>query len=451
VQREAYVLARRGKAGMSELRSFLDGNGAVYRWIDVDADPLIGLLGSPEALDRLRLPAVLLDANLLEAPESYAEAFATPPAHIGADQRYLEAARWRCRLAEQLGLQTKPARNLYDVAVVGGGPAGLTAAVYAASEGLRTVVLERHVPGGQAGTSFRIENYLGFPEGISGFELARAAYGQAVRFGAEILVGVELTGGQPRPPGLFAFELTSGAVIETRSAVIATGVHYGRLDAPDVEERLGAGVYYGVAPNEAVFHRDGDVFVVGGANSAGQAALHLAGYARRVTLVVRGDSLESRMSRYLVDRLEQTPNVAIRTQTEVVGAEGDGRLERLVLAEHGSGDRITVAADALFILIGGKPLTAGFEGWLRVDERGYLVTGPDVLESEGQDTAWPLERDPFLLESSAPGVFVAGDVRRKSTKRVASAVGEGAMAVQLVHEFLASSRTPGPLRYGSSA
>jgi hypothetical protein len=185
-------------------------------------------------------------------------------------------------------------------------------------------------------------------------ELARAAYEQALGFGAEILIGVELTGGQPRPPGLFAFKLTSGAVIETRSVIIATGLHYVRLDAPDVEERLGAGVYYGVASNEAVFHRDGNVFVVGGANSAGQAALHLAGYARRVTLVVRGDSLAARMSRYLVDRLERTPNVAVRTQTEVVGAEGDGRLERLVLSEHGSGDQTTVAADALFILIGGQ-------------------------------------------------------------------------------------------------
>jgi thioredoxin reductase (NADPH) len=427
---------------MSELRSFLDGNGVLYRWIDVDADPLVGLLGSPEALDRLRLPALLLDGELLEAPESYAEAFATPPAHIGADERYLGAAGWRCRLAERLGLQTKPARSRYDLAVIGGGPAGLTAAVYAASEGLQTVVLERHVPGGQAGTSFRIENYLGFPGGISGFELARAAYEQALGFGAEILVGVELTGGQPRPPGLFAFELTSGAVIETRSAIIATGVHYVRVDAPDVEERLGAGVYYGVASNEAVFHRDGNVFVVGGSNSAGQAALHLAGYARKVTLVVRGESLASRMSRYLVDRLERTPNVAVRTQTEVVGAEGDGRLERLVLSERGSGDQTTVAADALFILIGGKPLTAGFEGWLRLDARGYLVTGPDVLESDGQSSPWPLERDPFLLESSVPGVFVAGDVRRNSTKRVASAVGEGAMAVQLVHQFLASGRSP---------
>jgi len=424
---------------MSELRTFLDGNGVVYRWIDVDADPLVGLLGSQEALDRLRLPALLLDGELLEAPGSYAEAFATPPAHIGTDERYLEAARWHCRLAERLGLQTKPTRSRYDVAIIGGGPAGLTAAVYAASEGLQTVVLERHVPGGQAGTSFRIENYLGFPGGISGFELARAAYEQALGFGAEILVGVELVGGQPRPPGLFAFELTSGAVIEARSAIIATGVHYVRLDAPDVEEHLGAGVYYGVASNEAVFHRDASVFVVGGANSAGQAALHLAGYARKVTLVLRGESLASRMSRYLVDRLERTPNVAVRTQTEVVGAEGDGRLERLILSERGSGDQTTVAADALFILIGGKPLTGGFEGWLRLDARGYLVTGPDILESDGRSSSWPLERDPFLLESSVPGVFVAGDVRRNSTKRVASAVGEGAMAVQLVHQFLASS------------
>lgn len=403
---------------------------------------VVGLLGSPETLDRLRLPAVLLDGEVLQAPESFADAFATPPAHIGADERYLEAAAWRCRLAERLGLQTKPAQDRYDLAVIGAGPAGLTASVYAASEGLRTVVLERHVPGGQAGTSFRIENYLGFPGGISGVELARAAYEQALGFGAEILVGVELTGGQPRPAGLFAFELTSGALIEARSVIVATGVHYVRLDAPEVEELLGAGVYYGVASSEAVFHRDGNVFVVGGANSAGQAALHLAGQARRVTVLVRGDSLAERMSRYLVDRLERTPNVVVRTRCEVVGAEGDGRLERLVLSERGSGDRETVDADALFILIGGRPLTAGFEGWLRLDANGYLVTGPEVLENDGRGTPWPLERDPFLLESSVPGIFVAGDVRQRSTKRVASAVGEGAMAVQLVHQFLAAGRSP---------
>jgi thioredoxin reductase (NADPH) len=257
---------------------------------------------------------VLLDGKLLEAPESYAEAFATPPAHIGGDERYLDAARWRCRLAEQRGLQTRPTRDRYDVTVVGGGPAGLTAAVYAASEGLRTVVLERHVPGGQAGTSFRIENYLGFPGGISGMELARAAYKQALRFGAEILVGVELTGGRPRPPGLFAFELTNGAVIETRSVIIATGVHYLRLDAPGLGERLGAGVYYGVAPNEAVFHRDGDVFVVGGANSAGQAALHLGlcpaghlGRARRLARVAHV-ALPGRSARARAERCSSHAN-----------------------------------------------------------------------------------------------------------------------------------------------
>ena len=420
---------------MSELRGFLDGNGVAYRWFDVASDPLVGLLGSPEALGRLHLPAVLVGGEVLEAPDSYAEAFATPPAHIGADERYLEAARWRCRLAEQLGLQTRPTLDRYDLAVVGAGPAGLTAAVYAASEGLRTVVLERHVPGGQAGTSFRIENYLGFPAGISGTDLARAAYEQALRFGAEILVGVELTGGQPRPPGLFAVELTSGAVVESRSMIVATGVHYVRLDAPGVEERLGAGVYYGVAPEDAAFHGEGDVFVVGGANSAGQAALHLADHAARVTLVVRGDSLASKMSRYLVDRLEQAPNVTVLTRTDVVRAEGYGRLERLVLSQR-DGDRTTVAADALFILIGGEPLTGGFEGWLRLDEGGFLVTGSDVRKGDGRAGTWPLERDPFLLESCVPGVFAAGDVRRDSTKRVASAVGDGAMAVQLVHQFL---------------
>jgi thioredoxin reductase (NADPH) len=300
-------------------------------------------------------------------------------------------------------------------------------------------VAERHAPGGQAGTSARIENYLGFPNGLSGDELASAAHEQALRFGAEILVGVEVVRGELQPDGSARIELTSGCGIETRTGVVATGVHYRRLEAAGVEERIGAGVHYGSAPNEAAAYAGRDVAVVGGANSAGQAVLHLAERARRVTLLVRGDSLERGMSRYLVARIQACGTVDVRLRTEVERADGDGRLEELVLRDRSTGVTETLRAEGLFVLIGGEPLTAGVEGWLRRDERGFLMTGPDLLREDGDRVWWPLQRPPMLLESSEPGIFVAGDVRHGSVKRVASAVGEGAMAVQLVHRFLAGS------------
>ena len=321
--------------------------------------------------------------------------------------------------------------------MAGAGPAGLTAAVYAASEGLRTLVVERLSPGGQAGASARIENYLGFPNGLSGAELAAAAHEQALRFGAEILVGVEVFRGEPRPGGPARIELTNGSVFEVGAGLVATGVHYRRLDVAGVEERIGAGVHYGSAPTESAPYAGRDVCVVGAANSAGQAALHLAGHARTVILAARGGSLADGMSRYLVERIEAAPNVEVRLRTEVEAALGDGCLERLVLGDRSTGARTTVQADGLFVLIGGERLTGGYEGWLRRDDRGYLVTGPDLLDGDAARRAWwPLERPPLLLESSQPGMFVAGDVRHGSVKRVASAVGEGAMAVQLVHRYL---------------
>jgi thioredoxin reductase (NADPH) len=435
-----YVLGRPTAPAVPELRSLLDRNGVAYTWVDVDTDPLVRLLGAPERLERLRLPTVLCsDGTRIEGPEAYHEPFATPPAHIALDEAYLTGARWRCEVAERLGLATRPAHAVYDLFVLGGGPAGLTAAVYAASEGLRTLVAERHAPGGQAGTSARIENYLGFPNGLSGDELASAAHEQALRFGAEILVGVEVVRGELQPDGSARIELTSGCGIETRTGVVATGVHYRRLEAAGVEERIGAGVHYGSAPNEAAAYAGRDVAVVGGANSAGQAVLHLAERARRVTLLVRGDSLERGMSRYLVARIQACGNVDVRLRTEVERADGDGRLEELVLRDRSTGVTETLRAEGLFVLIGGEPLTAGVEGWLRRDERGFLMTGPDLLREDGDRVWWPLQRPPMLLESSEPGIFVAGDVRHGSVKRVASAVGEGAMAVQLVHRFLAGS------------
>jgi thioredoxin reductase (NADPH) len=434
-----YVLGRRTTRAVPELRSFLDRNRVQHTWVDVDSDPLVRLLGSPERLQGLCLPTVLCpDGAWVEGPAAYHERFATPPAHIAEDEAYLEAARWRGRLAEKLGLTTRPSRDLYDLLVLGGGPAGLTAAVYAASEGLRTVVVERHAPGGQAGTSARIENYLGFPNGVSGAELAGAAHEQALRFGAEILVGVEVLRAEGPTGGPSRIDLTNGSAFDTRAGLIATGVHYRRLDAPGVEELLGAGVHYGAAPNDALPYSGRDVLVVGAANSAGQAALHLAEHARKVTILARGDSLARSMSRYLISRIETAGNVDVRLRTEVERAEGNGRLEELVLRDRSTGESATVRADGLFVLIGGDPLTGGVEGWLRRDGRGFLVTGTDLLDGDTGRLRWPLERAPMILESSQPGIFVAGDVRHGSSKRVASAVGEGAMAVQLVHRYLAA-------------
>jgi thioredoxin reductase (NADPH) len=434
-----YVLGRPTTRAVPELRRFLDLNGVAYKWVDVDEDPLVRLLDSPWRLRELRFPVVLFrDGTLIEGPEAHHEPFALPSGHIAADPAYLEGARWRGRLAEQLGLATRPALDQYDLLIAGAGPAGLTAAVYAASEGLRTVVVERLAPGGQAGTSSRIENYLGFPDGLSGAELAAAAHEQALRFGAEIVVGVEVLRGEPRPGAPARIELSNGSDFGTLAGLVSTGVHYRRLDVPGVAERIGAGIHYGIAPSEAAAYADCDVVVVGAANSAGQAAVHLAEHARKVTVVARGAVVGDGMSRYLVERIEAAANIDVRLQSEVESALGDGRLEQLVLVDRAGGVRSTIPADGLFVLIGGEPLTGGYEGWLRRDERGFLVTGPDLFDGSSGRDWWPLERAPLPLESSQPGMFVAGDVRHGSVKRVASAVGEGAMAVQLVHRYLST-------------
>jgi thioredoxin reductase (NADPH) len=439
---------------MLAARDLLVGNGVRHRWIDTDADPVGRLLAENVHLGAERPVAVFADGSQLRAPEEFVDP--TPsrvaeqapaitkqrvgmavPARI-APQRaeaYLTSAEWRSELAHRAGLRTRPERDLYDVVIVGAGPAGLTAAVYAASEGLHTVVLERVAPGGQAGTSARIENYPGFPQGVSGAELAGGAHQQALRFGAEILVGVEIIRAAPHQDGSFELSLSGGGQFRARTGVIATGVAYRRLDAPGVEELIGCGVSYGSAPAEAAGHRDHHVVLVGGANSAGQAALHLATYARAVTMIVRADSLEASMSRYLVERITAHPKIAVVTGTRVTGVAGRPRLETVTIAERDAQER-SLQADAMYVLIGGQPLTAGVEGWLRRDEGGYLMTGSD-LHRDNQTAWWSLTRDPLPLESSQPGVFVAGDVRHGSVKRVASAVGEGAMAIALVHSYLA--------------
>ena len=345
-----------------------------------------------------------------------------------------------------MGLHASPREERYDVVVIGAGPAGLTAAVSAASEGLRTLVVERHAPGGQAGTSARIENYPGFPQGISGAELAQSAHDQAVRLGAEIVVGSQMIESWPEADGSLGLELANGAIAYGRVLIGAMGSQYRRLEAEGLDQLLGGGVYYGSAPSDLAFHRDGDVFIVGGANSAGQAALHAAEFARSVTLLVRGRSIADTMSQYLIERCEKRPKIEIRTNTRVLRALGEARLEQIVI-EGGDGSEQELHADALFILIGGEPTSSCARGWLRRDEHGFLLTGTDLREDRGRGCGWPLERDPYFLESSQPGVFFAGDVRHGSVKRVASAVGEGAMATQLAHRYLTlhsdGGRTPG--------
>jgi thioredoxin reductase (NADPH) len=441
-----YLLGRAATPGAAETRQFLSRNGVSFRWVDVDDDPLVRVLAPAAALDSVHMPCVLFpDGTILEGPGRFMRARFIPatqhgavPAVSEADQHaYLETKVFKHELATRAGLPTRPQHERYDVAILGAGPAGLTSALYAASEGLRTVVVEALAPGGQAGTSARIENYPGFPDGISGAELAASIHAQATRLGAEILVGAELVGAMPGENGTLQLELTGGATFHARAGIAANGVHYQRLEVPGVDELIGAGVHYGSSPSEAALCRNCDVVVVGGANSAGQAALQLANVARSVTVVCRADSLEQSMSHYLVDRIRTHDRIRVRTGAEVTEARGDQQLDSVVIRDGAQGEQTEADADAMFVMIGGRPTTAGVEGWLRRDEHGFLVTGPDLL-SGGQQPAWPLARPPLFLESSQPGLFVAGDVRHGSIKRVASAVGEGAMAVALVHQHLST-------------
>ncbi len=337
-------------------------------------------------------------------------------------------------LAEQLGFRRRPPAGTCDVAVVGGAPAGLAAAVYAASEGLQTLVLESEILGGQAGTSSLIRNYLGFPRGLSGQDFTNRAVEQAWLFGANF-VSQQVTGLSVRGPDRLV-RMSDGSEIATRTVIIATGVAWRRLDIPRLEALRGAGVYYGAAGAEAQAMEGGDVFIVGAGNSAGQATVHLARYARSVTLLVRGDALATSMSHYLVRELGAIQNVAVRLRTELVDGQGRGRLERITLRDRRNGTTRTVHAAGLFIMIGGEPRTAWLAGSVERDQRGYVLTGRDLLRDGALPAGWPLERAPLLLETSVPGVFAVGDVRAGSVKRVASAAGAGAIAVQLVHEYL---------------
>ena len=346
-------------------------------------------------------------------------------------------------LVAALGLQTRPATGGCDVLIVGAGPAGLAAAVYAASEGLQTRVLEPAIPGGQAGTSSLIRNYLGFPHGVSGEDLTWRAFEQAWLFGADLVLAQAATGLEARGSDRMV-RLSDGGEVAARAVILATGVAWRRLGVPALEALAGSGVFYGAAGTEARAMRGEDVFVVGAGNSAGQAALHLARFAASVTIVAVERDLGERMSDYLVQQIEATPNVTRRMRHEVVDGHGRGRLEGLTLRDRDSGETTAVDASAVFVLIGAEPRTDWLHGVVERDERGYVLTGRDLVEGGRPPTGWPLQRAPLLLETSLPGVFAAGDVRYRSVKRVASAVGEGAIAVQLVHEYLAEPTEPLP-------
>jgi thioredoxin reductase (NADPH) len=340
-------------------------------------------------------------------------------------------------LAEKVGFQTRAAKPFYDFAIIGAGPAGLAAAVYGASEGLRTVMIEREAPGGQAGTSSRIENYLGFPNGLSGADLARRAVAQARRFGVEILTAEEVTGIRLQDSYRF-LQLTNGAEISCQAMLIASGVSVRRLQAPGVESLTGAGVYYGAALTEAAFYRDQEVFIVGGANSAGQAAVFFSRFASTVNIVVRGSSLKAGMSQYLVDQIDDIPNIKKMFNSEVIEAVGNNRLESVCIKERTTGDIIELPAAAMFIFIGAVPRTGVFKDVVELDSAGFVLTGQDLYRNQQWPKSWTEKRNPYLLETNQPGIFAAGDVRHGSIKRVASAVGEGSISVALVHQYLKS-------------
>ena len=404
------VVGHRWSARSSEVREFLARNQVPYRWYQVD-EPEGQRLVSAAGCDGRTLPVVVTPGgDALVAPSD-------------------------AELAAKVGLATTPASDFYDLIIIGGGPAGLGAAVYGASEGLRTVLVERMATGGQAGQSSRIENYLGFPDGVSGAQLADRARRQATRFGAELVttrdvVGLEVNGSAR------TVRFADGATLDAHTVILATGVAYRQLNAPGLEDFTGRGVYYGSALTEASSCAEQDIFVVGGANSAGQAAVYLARSARSVTILVRAESLVSSMSHYLIQQIGEIPNISVRTCTEIIDAQGEKHLDEITLRHRVTDETETIKASHVFIFIGAAPRTDWLDGVVARDDRGFVLAGPDLAIGGAAPKGWPLDRAPYHLETNVPGVFVAGDVRSESGKRVASAVGEGSMAVMLVHRYL---------------
>ena len=407
---ETKLIGHRWSARSSEVREFLARNQVPYRWYAADEPEGRRLLEAAEASE-MSLPVVITPSGeaLVEPTDS--------------------------ELASRVGLATTPSADFYDLIVIGGGPAGLGAAVYGASEGLRTVLVERTATGGQAGQSSRIENYLGFPDGVSGAQLTDRARRQAAKFGAEILTTRDVVGLEVHGSARVA-RFADGTSIAAHTVILATGVAYRQLTAPGLADLTGRGVFYGSALTEATSCADHDIYIVGGANSAGQAAVYLARTARSVTILVRGPSLTKSMSHYLIEQIENIPAIRVRTCTEVVGAEGNDHLESLTLRDSNTGATQKVQAQWLFVFIGAAPLTDWLDGVLQRDSHGFVIAGPDLLAGGERPAGWPLDRAPYHLETSVPGVFAAGDARAESAKRVASAVGEGAMAVMLVHRYL---------------
>ncbi|GIJ40363.1 FAD-dependent oxidoreductase [Micromonospora andamanensis] len=407
---EIRVVGHRWSAESFTVRDFLARNLVPYRWL-LTEDPEAGRLLTAAGVTPADVPLVVTaDGKALVAPSE-------------------------AELAGLVGLDVHPTADFYDLVVVGGGPAGLGAAVYGASEGLRTVLVERLATGGQAGQSSRIENYLGFPDGVSGAQLTDRARRQALKFGAELLSTREVVGLEEAGSARL-LRFSDGQTLAAHSVVLATGVSYRMLGAPGLADFTGRGVFYGSAASEAPSCVGEDVYIVGGANSAGQAAVYFSRYAQRVHLLIRGADLTASMSRYLIDQLGRIDQVVVHPHTEVAGAAGDEHLQRLTLRDTRTGEQREVETSWLFVFIGAEPRTGWLDGTLVRDERGFVVTGPDLVTGGRRPSGWSLPREPYHLESSVPGVFAAGDVRAASVKRVASAVGEGAMAVSLVHRYL---------------
>ena len=405
------VIGDRWSPDSHRVRDFLARNRVPHRWLDVE--------GSEEARE------------LLANADSGAPKL---PLVVYEDGSYSEAPENR-EIAEKIGLQTHAGQRFYDLLIVGGGPSGLAAAVYGASEGLKTVLIEREAPGGQAGTSSRIENYLGFPAGLSGSDLARRAVDQARRFEVEILTPQEVSAVRAEHPYRIV-TLSDGTEISCYALIITTGVAYRKLDAPGVERLTGRGVYYGAAQTEAFSCKNEDVYVIGGANSAGQAAMFFSNHARKVCILCRGDDLRKSMSDYLVRQIEEKDNIRVLLDTSVDSVEGEEHLERITMKNSVTGESKTVPAHSLFVFIGAAPKTEWLDGVVERDERGFILSGADLMRDGKRPKGWRPDRDPFLLETSVPGIFVAGDVRHGSVKRCASAVGEGSIAIQFVHQYM---------------
>ncbi|HWF46874.1 MAG TPA: FAD-dependent oxidoreductase [Bryobacteraceae bacterium] len=410
------VIGYRWSPQSHAIKDFLGRNSFPYEWIDIagrETEPEIKKLLDTELCDTLSFPVVIFpDGTRLQRPDPE-------------------------DLADRLGLQTSAGTSFYDLVIVGAGPTGLAAGVYGASEGLKTVLVEAEAPGGQAGMSSRIENYLGFPSGLSGGDLARRAIMQARRFGVELISPQRAVGVRREDPYRFV-KLANGFEISCHALLIASGLSWRKLDVPGADRLHGKGVYYGAALTEAISCANESVYVIGGANSAGQAAMHFSQYAHKVTMLVRADSLESSMSKYLIDQIAETPNIEICTNTEMVEAMGEERLECLVLKNNKIGRQERVPATSVFIFIGASPRTEWLSGLVATDERGFILAGPYLPQDIDARKRGPKpERERFMFETSVPGIFVAGDVRHGSVKRVASGVGEGSICVQMIHQYLA--------------